>query len=237
MNASSRGKPRICEPERQSWPNARSAGDWIADAHATIVVAARQGHDEVGGVWRPERRTRDGLIEALAALSGRCGALTARNRELAGDVKPLRAERRRLRSEVATAGNGQPVTLRPARADPDLGSDDERQRLERDLHDGVENELVSLMIRLRLAEEGRRTPPEFAGTLSALGAHAQAVLDNVREIAHGIYPSSLAAFGVEQAVRAHVARTTMNVRVEGTAPRSTEQAGCPKPRLPCTSPA
>lgn len=229
MNPSSRGNPHICESVSESRPNARSAGDStnslavLANAHPATIVEPRQQRHQVGGVWRPERTTRDGLIEALTALSDRCRALTARNHKLASEVKQLRADRRQLRSRLAAASDVQPVTSRPARAHTYFAGD-ERRRLERDLHDGVQNDLVSLIVRLQLAQEDRHTPPELAGTLSALGAHAEAALDSVREIAHGIYPSSLAAFGVERALRAQAARASMNVRLDGTAPRSTEEA-------------
>ena len=230
MNPSIRGNPHTPYVEREDWPRARSAGDStnsrtvLADAQTATVVEARQQRYQVGGVRRRERTTRDGLIEALTALSGRCRALTARNRELAREVKQLRAERRQLRSRMAAASNFQPVASRPAGACPYLAGDDERRRLEHDLHDGVQNELVSLIVRVQLAAEDRHTPPELAGALSALGAHAEAALDSVREIAHGIYPSSLAAFGVERALRAQAARAPIDVRLEGTALRSTDQA-------------
>jgi signal transduction histidine kinase len=74
--------------------------------------------------------------------------------------------------------------------------------LGRDLHDGVHNELVALIVKLRLAEQDRDTSPCLAGTLSALGARVQAVLDPVRQIACGIYPPVLADFGVAEALRA-----------------------------------
>jgi hypothetical protein len=47
---------------------------------------------------------------------------------------------------------------------------------------------LGLVIELRLVEQDHDTPPVVAGTLSALGARAQARLDANREIAHGIYP-------------------------------------------------
>jgi hypothetical protein len=84
MNPSSRGKPHIPQPEKESWPNARSAGDSatsravLADAHPATIVQARQQRHQYGGIWRPERTTRDGLIEALTALGGRCRTLTTR---------------------------------------------------------------------------------------------------------------------------------------------------------------
>jgi signal transduction histidine kinase len=230
MNLSSRGTPHIYEPEPATSPNATSVGDStstravLADAHPATVVDARQRRHQSGGVWRPERTTRDGLIEALTALSGRCRALTDPNRELASEVTQLRADLRQLRSRVAAASNIQPVTSQRARAHTYFAGDDERRSLERDLHDGVQNELVSIIVRLQLAQDDRDTSPELVGTLSALSAHAQAALDSVREIARGIYPSSLAVFGVQRALRTQAARASLDVRLEGTAPRSTENA-------------
>ena len=125
---------------------------------------------------------------------------------------------------MAAASNILPVASRPARAHTYLASDDERRRLERDLHDCVQNELVSLIVRLHLAKEDRHTPPELAGTLSALSAHAEAALDSVREIAQGIYPSSLAAFGVEPALRAQTARAAMDVTPIGDRASQHEEA-------------
>ena len=230
MNPSIPGNPHIPDVGRESWPSAKSAGDStnsrdvLPDANPATIVEARQQRHQVDGVWRPERTARDGLIEALTALTGRCRALTARNRELASEVKLLSADRRQLRSRMAAASNGQPMGSRPARAHIYFAGDDERRRLERDLHDGVEDKIVALIGGLQLAERDRDTPPALAGTLSALGAHAEAALDSARELAHGMYPSSLAAFGVERALRAQAARASMNVRLEGTAPRSTEGA-------------
>jgi predicted RNase H-like nuclease (RuvC/YqgF family) len=102
-----------------------------AEAQNPTIALARQARDELGEVQRPDRPAPDRLTEALGALSGRCRALEARNRELAGEVKQLRAERRDLRSRVAAATNPQPS--RPARARTFLAGEDERRRLERDL--------------------------------------------------------------------------------------------------------
>jgi len=231
MNPSSRGNPHIPQPERESWPNARSAGDStnsravLADAQPATIAKARQQRHQVGRDWRPERTTRDGLIEALTALSGRCLALKARNRELASEVKQLRADRRQLRSRMAARSISQPAqTTRIAQARAALAREDERRRLERDLHDGVQNELVSLIVKLSLAEQDRDTPPAPAGTFSALAAHATAVLDSLRQITHGIDPPPLAKFGVREALRAQTARAAMDVTLKGTAPRSTQEA-------------
>jgi signal transduction histidine kinase len=99
-----------------------------------------------------------------------------------------------------------------------------RRRLARDMHDGVQNELLSLVIELRLAAQDRNTPPALARTLSALGARAQATLDSIRQIAHGLHPPLLADAGVVEALRAQATRAPMTVSLMGTAPRSSEDA-------------
>ena len=95
----------------------------------------------------------------------------------------------------------------------------ERRRVARDLHDGVQNELVALIVELRLAEEDRDTPPALAAKLSALGPRVEATLDAIREIAHGVHPPLLAASGFVEAIRVQAERASMTVRLEGTAPR------------------
>ena len=88
-------------------------------------------------------------------------------------------ERSHPRSLVATASNLQPRNeSQPGLTAPAITRADERQRLARDLHDGVQNELLSLMLRLKLAEEDRDTPPALAATFAALEDHAAAALDS-----------------------------------------------------------
>ena len=96
--------------------------------------------------------------------------------------------------------------------------------MERDLHDGVQNELVALIIKLALAQQDAGTPPALRETLAGLEARAQAALDSVRNIVRGIYPPQLADFGLAKALRAQAARAPVDVRLQGTAPRSTEEA-------------
>jgi signal transduction histidine kinase len=100
----------------------------------------------------------------------------------------------------------------------------ELRRLERDLHDGVQNELVALIIGLHLVTEHPETPPALANELARLEALSVAALDSVRNIARGIYPPTLATFGVAQALRDQVARAPIDVRVVGDAPRSIDEA-------------
>jgi signal transduction histidine kinase len=80
---------------------------------------------------------------------------------------------------------------------------DERRRIERDLHDGAQQRLVALRIRLELAAEavaaGRAEP---VALLRELGAEAEVALEEVRSLAHGIYPAPLADLGLAGALQA-----------------------------------
>ena len=135
------------------------------------------------------------------------------------------SERRALRSLVLSIGDSQPMhARRPPRDRAAAPLADDRRRLERDLHDGVQNELVALILKLALAQEEPETPPALVEMLAGLEARAQAALDSVRNIARGIYPRLLADFGLAEALRAQAARATVDVRLIGSAPRGTEAA-------------
>lgn len=100
----------------------------------------------------------------------------------------------------------------------------ELRRLERDLHDGVQNELVAVIVKLSLLSQDPTTPRPLADKLCALEARTQAALDSVRDIARGIYPQVLADFGLERALRAQAARAPVDIAVRGSAPRSADEA-------------
>ena len=127
-------------------------------------------------------------------------------------------DRHYLPSGEISIDNFLPLASGPGAARPALGGVDARRQLERDLHDGVQNEIVALIIKLTLAEQDPDSPPGRAGTLSALGAHAQAILDSVRQIACGIYPPVLADCGVAQALRAQAVRASVHMSLAGIAP-------------------
>jgi signal transduction histidine kinase len=110
------------------------------------------------------------------------------------------------------------------RARTALGRASERRRLERDLHDGVQSELVALIVKLAVAQQDPETPPALAHTLAALEGRAQAALDSVRNIARGIYPAVLADLGLREALCAQAARAGVNMRLVGTPPRGSEEA-------------
>jgi signal transduction histidine kinase len=103
------------------------------------------------------------------------------------------------------------------------GGASERRRIERDLHDGVQSELVALLVKLSIARQDPHTPPGVAVVLADIEDLAQLALDSVRNIARGIYPPVLADFGLPEALRAQAARAGIRASVAGKAPRATEE--------------
>jgi signal transduction histidine kinase len=92
--------------------------------------------------------------------------------------------------------------IRASRARIVASADDERRRIERDLHDGAQQRLVALRIRIELAAEavaeGRGDPVQL---LRELGVEAEVALEDVRSLAHGIYPAPLVGLGLAGALR------------------------------------
>jgi signal transduction histidine kinase len=107
-------------------------------------------------------------------------------------------ENEQLQAEV----RAQLEELRASRARIVDTGDSERRRLERDLHDGVQQRLLVLSYELgraRAAAEGT-SDPKLTTILAAAGDEAQAALAELRELAHGIYPAILADVGLTAAL-------------------------------------
>jgi PAS domain S-box-containing protein len=91
-------------------------------------------------------------------------------------------------------------------------ADRERQRLERNLHDGAQQRLVSLSLALRLAQSRMAEDPEGAGAMvSAASDELALALDELRELARGIHPAILTERGLAAAVESLTARLPLPV--------------------------
>ena len=95
-----------------------------------------------------------------------------------------------------------------------LAADDERRRLERNLHDGAQGRLVALAARLGLAAHEAREAPETA-TSSIETAHAELLvaIDELRELVQGIQPAALRQFGLASAVEDIAARSVTPIEL------------------------
>ena len=103
---------------------------------------------------------------------------------------------------IAIANASSRAELAASRARIVVAGNEARRRIERNLHDGVQQRLVSIALRLRRAE--RRLPPaqqEIKSVLSETVQELNAATDDVREIAQGIHPAILTQGGLAQALR------------------------------------
>jgi len=117
--------------------------------------------------------------------------------------------------------------LTASRARVVAASDDARRRFERNLHDGVQQGLVSLALALREAES--MAPPDTPDLHAAIGRVVDGlngVLEELREISRGLHPAILSEGGLAYALRSLARRsavpTTLNVRVPGRLPEWVE---------------
>ncbi len=116
---------------------------------------------------------------------------------------------------VAIANAEGRAELTASRARIVAASDDARRRIERDLHDGAQQRLVSLGLELRAAE--RRVPSEIGeltGDLSRFADDVVGVLDDLHEISRGIHPAILAEGGLGPALKALARRARIPVEVD-----------------------
>lgn len=112
---------------------------------------------------------------------------------------PAALDNHRLADELRRARED----LARARASRLTAEQDTRQRIERDLHDGAQQRLVALRLKLGLvAATLEDRDPAGAQALRALEQDVDATIDEVRSLARGIYPSQLARTGLRDALRA-----------------------------------
>jgi signal transduction histidine kinase len=93
-------------------------------------------------------------------------------------------------------------------------ADDARRRIERDLHDGAQQALVCALMTLRAgARSMADDPARAAELLQAADGHLERSIKDLRDLAHGIHPSLLAAHGLGAALGEVAARTPVPVYV------------------------
>ncbi len=191
----------------------RPAGDLRAVAAAHFgqllgVVVVEKGEGQ--GFSPAEDR-------ALIDLGHRLGTVLG-NLELDSALRATLADLQRVNEDLQ-ASRGRLVET----------ADAERRRIERDLHDGAQQQLVALAINLSLAKSQLAAAPQAAdAVLDDLASQVRDTIDEVRELAHGIYPPALAHGGLEDALRTAVARGPVPV---------TLQAGAVSRYLPSTEAA
>jgi signal transduction histidine kinase len=136
-------------------------------------------------------------------------------------AEPLSKDGERLVTDLASQAG---LVLRNVRLIEELhesrrrivAAQDERARkLERDLHDGAQQQLVALSVKVGLAEQlSARDPEKTKALLGELRADAGDALENLRDLARGIYPPLLADRGLVEALNAQARKAPVPVSLE-----------------------
>jgi signal transduction histidine kinase len=188
-------------------------GELPAIAGASKVAAVRHRDELLGALMvtkapnDPLTDAEDKLVDDLAAQAGLVLRNVRLTEELRANLEELRASRQRL----VTAQDG------------------ERRRIERNIHDGAQQQLVALAVQARMAEHLAETDPDRQRELlRQVQQGIQDALDDLRDLARGIYPPLLADQGLGAALDAQARRSSVPVTVEaegvGRYPQETEAA-------------
>jgi signal transduction histidine kinase len=172
------------------------------DAAGNVVEPAPNGSGRAVSVLGPPEAPVAALIHdpvllerpALLAAAGAAARLALENERLQAELRAQLAELRASRARIVSAG------------------DEERRRLERDLHDGAQQRLLSLGLALQLARA--KVGPESNGAAELLAdadVELRSALDELRELAQGIHPATLTEQGLGAALRSLAERSPVPV--------------------------
>jgi signal transduction histidine kinase len=219
-------------------PHVRIGGRWEGfppnGVTATVLTTGEAARvDDYREVPGGEIYLREGLVSAVGVpihVNGRLWGLIAVGSG-EGPLPPGTEQRMgEFTDLVATAiANAQNhAELITSRARLVTASDEARRRIERDLHDGAQQSLVTLALQLRSAVAQAQDGDEFRAAINDVAAQLLDTIDELREISHGIHPAILSAAGLRPALRALGRRALIPmeiaVRVDGRLPEPVEVA-------------
>ena len=177
------------------------------------TAAARHGAVDA------DARPRGQAAASVSAVSGRaCSDTTATDGAERRGVGGFDADREGGRFRVRLFV---PSWRRRTTRDALAAGDAERERIAQDLHDGVQQHLTALRIRLGLAADrfGERGETEAGAVLQGFSDDVDHVIDGVRDLAHGIYPALLTSFGLAAALVSAAAQSGRPVTVHASGVR------------------
>jgi signal transduction histidine kinase len=166
---------------------------------ATEVIAVRHRGELLGAISvsvpaaDPLTPEQERMLSELAVQAG----LVLRNVGLTAELRARLEDLQRSRERLVAA------------------QDEERRRIERNLHDGAQQQLIALAVKSRLAQQlAERDPAKSAELLGDLQRDAEAALDDLRDLARGIYPPLLADQGLGAALEAQARKVSIPVTVD-----------------------
>jgi signal transduction histidine kinase len=167
-------------------------------AERAVTLIEHEGAPLAVLVHDPTLREEPKLVEAVAAAA-RLALVNAR-----------------LHAEV----RAQLETVQESRARIVAAADEERRRIERDLHDGAQQRLVALALELRSAQRQLGTSgAELERLLSSTADELQVAVEELRSLAQGIHPGILTQGGLAHALEELAARAPLPVTVDATPER------------------
>ena len=162
------------------------------DPDRAVTPVTAGGVEVAALVHDPALLDEPALVESVRATA----ALVLENERLAAEVRSQLAEVRASRGRIVAAADG------------------ERLRIERNLHDGAQQRLVTLSVALGL--EASHADPAAADALSRAQDEVEQAIAELRELARGIHPTLLRDEGLQAAVEALARRAPLPVTVQGT---------------------
>jgi len=196
-------------PQRHEYVNADGRAVKVAPGPRQAVTPLLRGETRVAVLVHDARLDEQpGLIEEVVSAA----RLALQNEQLQAEVHAQLEDLRASRARIVEA------------------ADDERRRLERDLHDGAQQRIVALSLALQVlrSQLGSEPDAELAARVAAAQATLQRGLAELRELAHGIYPAVLSDEGLAAALEALAEQADIPIRLgaltEGRFPSAVENA-------------
>jgi signal transduction histidine kinase len=181
----------------------RRAGGWIDGEGRTVVTPGpgsgrcvtevENGDRIVGGLIHDAALRHE---QAFSDAAASCAAQTLESHRLAADTDLLLRELHESRARIAA------------------GADNERRRIERDIHEGAQQRLLSLKIRVGLAGRPGQDPEAATVALSELASEVDAAIDDVGALARGTYPFALTDQGLAAALALAADHAPISTTVE-----------------------
>ena len=201
-------------PQDDTPPDPRPIVDGVLPSLGDVTASCPVRHQgELLGalaVTKPPNETlsptEEKLLSDLAAQAG----LVLRNVRLTAELVAQLEELQASRERIVKAG------------------DEARRQLERNIHDGAQQELVALRVKLTVAQRMAEQGKPVAALLEQINANANDAIENLRALARGIYPPLLASEGLAAALRAQADRAPIEIEIRsddiGRFPKELEAA-------------
>jgi signal transduction histidine kinase len=180
-------------PKSRSWADQNGEPTALPgiDERRAVRIIQRDNEPMAAMVFDRALEDEHELLDAVAAAAG----IALENGRLRADLRARLQELNGSRTRVLEAGR------------------QERQRLERNLHDGAQQRLVALSLELSLLGQSAAADPELKDRLTRAKTEVSASLEELRDVARGIYPAVLSSHGLAIALESLATRAPVPVRL------------------------